>query len=307
VLSLLILLASPRALIDAIEHPAKAPICAFAAKDENGDTLDCLKTAQAERGRYLGLYHRPTNKGFDLCLGESKDLIHWTHKMVVSENAHQGTLLKVGKQWLLAWEQSGEDGNHIHLSAYEDEKHLLDADPAKSVDIPRTLSPAAEGTPNFVDVKYNGSWNKSVITIGFHYYRDADVDRQAVGTLRAFGMWQAEPLREVNRSIEFGYHGNVGDRDSVDLNGLPFTLMEGQHKKNDWATWRILARLGEESFQELSIVTPKASTSFANPSISAVTLPSGKAGFVITIFLPSQGNAKEEAGELIYAFPRPRI
>ena len=61
-----------------------------------------------------------------------------------------------------------------------------------SFDIPQTLSPCAEGTPNIFSVTDN------VIDIGFHFYDNCIVDRQARGTLTDFNVWQAAP-ENINR------------------------------------------------------------------------------------------------------------
>jgi hypothetical protein len=46
--------------------------------------------------------------------------------------------------------------------------------------------------------------------------------------------------------------------------------------------------------------THKGSLSFANPSYSILSGPTGSRVIVVTLFLPVSGSAAGEAGELIY-------
>ena len=51
---------------------------------------------------------------------------------------------------------------------------------------------------------------------------------------------------------------------------------------------------------QLAITTDGGSTAFANPAITFLRLPDGRSGFVATLFLPSEGAAPGESGQLIY-------
>lgn len=306
-LALILAFQRPEPILEAIKRPDLAPICVFQAKDDRGFGLDCLKVEQAAKDQYVGLHHRMAKDGFELCLVESKDLKSWKHKRVVARDGHQGTLKKVGSRWLLAWEQTAvKGGNHIRLEAYASLDNLQKGVVEKSLDIERTLSAGAEGTPTIESVTFNRSWERSVIKIGFHYYRDLDMERQALGTLTGFSDWKASPLTSVNKPLEPIYNGNIGDRDSVQVGAYAIALMEAQLTKDDRSSWRILSRVGQGAFKPLEITTPGNSKSFANPSITSLNLPDGKAGVVVTMFLPSQGNSESERGELVFAFPTSR-
>jgi hypothetical protein len=50
----------------------------------------------------------------------------------------------------------------------------------------------------------------------------------------------------------------------------------------------------------LRIMTDGGSTAFANPSCTALRAPNGRRAVVVTLFIPSQGAAPGENGELIY-------
>ena len=73
--------------------------------------------------------------------------------------------------YVMAWEQN--PNNHIKVAYYIDLNDLFMANATDSYDIPQTLSPCAEGTPNIYSVTNN------VIDIGFHFYDNCLVDRQA--------------------------------------------------------------------------------------------------------------------------------
>lgn len=302
-LALLLAAQRPEPILESISRPDLAAVLVFQAKDDQGKGLDCLKVEQAARDRYLGVHHRKRDDGFELCLVESSDLKTWKHKRVVSVNAHQGTIARTGARWLLAWEQTGKDGNHLRLEGYASLQNLEKGIVEKSIDVTRTLSTGTEGTPSIDSIAYNRGWDRSVIKLGFHYYRDLDVDRQASGTLTGFSEWTAAPLAGINKPLEPVYKGNVGDRDTANFGAYAISLMEAQLAKNDWASWRILARVGQGQFKPIDIKTPGNSTSFANPSITALTLPDGRPGAFVSLFLPSQGNHEKESGQLIYAFP----
>jgi len=302
-LAILLSLQRPEPILESISRPDVAAICIFQAKDSDGHGLDCLKVEQSSRGRYVGVHHRRRGDDFELCLVESSDLKVWKHLRVISKGGHQGTLARTGARWLVAWEQTHQDGNKLRLEAYASLANMEKGIVEKAIDIDRTLSTGAEGTPSIEGVTYNRGWDKSVIRLGFHYYRDKDVDRQASGTLTGFTDWTAAPLPKVNQLLEPIYKGNIGDRDSANFGAYGISLMEAQLTKNDWASWRILARVGQGQFKPITITTPGKSSSFANPSITALTLPDGKPGAVVTLFLPAQGNHEKERGQLIYAFP----
>lgn len=304
ILSLLALAAQrPDPILESLRRPDLGAFVLFQAKDSAGNKLDCLKIELLEPGKYIGIHHVQKKDRFQLHLVESTDLRSWKPVRIVAFDAHQGTMTRVGSRWLLAWEQTTDGKNHLHVEAYASTKNLLSGMSEKSFDIDRTLSGGAEGTPSIESVAFNRGWDKSVIKLGFHYYRDLDVDRQASGTLRGFADWTAAPLTTVNKALEPIYLGNIGDRDSADFGPYRIGLLEAQETKNDWSSWRILYRVGGGGYHPLDIKTPGNSKSFANPSITALELPDGRPGAVVTMFLPSQGNAKDEEGEMIYAFP----
>ncbi|MGH3417185.1 MAG: hypothetical protein ACRDSS_12015, partial [Actinocrinis sp.] len=53
------------------------------------------------------------------------------------------------------------------------------------------------------------------------------------------------------------------------------------------------------------IRTDGGSTAFANPHVTELTLPSGRRGVVVSLFLPGEGAVSAEGGQLVYfrAYP----
>lgn len=290
-----------------VTNVGASSVRAFDAKDTEGNGLDCLKVIEIGAHDYLGICHSLQGGSFKVRLVRSSNLLTWSRVVTLDDHAHQGTIQKVGSKFVLAWEKDGPNGNWIRVCGYAALTDLLAGNASIQKDLPRTLSPAAEGTPSFDKVDLGTSWASSTITLRHHYYRNADVDRQAMGTLTGFTNWSTKAVAEGTETLEQTYHGNMGDRDTICAFGRQFDLLEAQLVKNDWATWRILLRQRVRPYKQLAIQTPGGSTSFANPTWSLIHLPNGKPGIVVTLFIPSEGAAPGEAGELIYACEMPEL
>lgn len=279
----------------------------FDAKDSEGNGLDCIKIIEIGPHDYLGVCHSVSGGIFRARLVRSSNLVDWARVVTLDDHAHQPTIQKVGAKFVLAWEKDGPAGNWIRVRAYDSLANLISGVSAAQADLPRTLSPSAEGTPSFDGITLGNSWANSTIALRHHYYRNSDVDRQAAGRLTGFSNWTSSAVAEGTSTLEKIYHGNMGDRDSLDFLGRKFDLMEAQITKNDWASWRILMRQRGKAYKQLPIQTPGGSTSFANPTWTLLHLPNGRSGLVVTLFIPSEGAAPGEAGELIYATEMPEI
>lgn len=290
----------PGTVEEVLSRPVDAEHRRFNAKDESGRGLDCLKVQPSTDGGYLGVHHTLESGVFRLHLVESKDLLNWRFVAKIDDHAHQGTLFPVGRRWVLAWEKDGPDGNFINLAAYDSAADLRANRPAKSVSLPRQFSPSAEGTPNIRRVIFDEDWSRSQVDLGFHFWRNSDVDRQAFGWISGFEKMTYSGIDKINDCLEATYQGNIGDRDEFEVGGRTYRVLEAQYKKADWGSWRILFGEPSGKLVELKIATPGRSTSFANPAVTALMLPTGKPGLFVSYFLPSQGNAKGESGQLIY-------
>lgn len=112
------------------------------------------------------------------------------------------------------------------------------------------------------------------------------------------------PLNPLLRAL--GINGNIGGRDSFDIGGQRYFLVEGQTTINDWSTWRLyLVQENSQRVVQLQIQTPAGSQAMGNPKISFITLPNGQAALVGTTFIFSEqptGSAPD-AGTHLFVYP----
>ncbi len=297
--------ASPqtRLLASVIEQVGAATAHRYGTRDDRGYSMDTLKVIPAGDGSYLGVYHSLIGGAFTTMLATSHDLVTWTHVADLEPNASQPTIARLpGGEFVVAFEKdtgctgSGPGGNCLGFERYPTLARLLAANPDRAFQAPRTLSKCAEGTPNI----YGAAG--SAIDVGFHYFRNCDVDRQARGTLSGFTQWSASEQPGLDAPFEaFGPRGNIGDRDSLVFAGLSYNVHEVQFTKGDFGSWRAyLYDWSTRRAAPLAIRTHGGSTAFANPTATVLTAPSGRLAVLTTLFIPLQGAAKGEAGELVY-------
>jgi hypothetical protein len=296
-----LLAAAHLSLIAALEDVAGAPEVRYSAKDERGVGLDCLKPFQTADGRILGVHHAQQNGRFLLELVRSQNALDWTHVVTLDDHAHQPTAhVNPDGSILLAYEKDGPNGNWIRLRAYPNVRDLENARHTEQIDLERTFSKFAEGTPSIERVQWRGRLRQSTVDLRLHYYREGVVDRAARGTLDR-GSWH--PKIEgwlTDRADAMGVRGNLGDRDALNWDGTRWHLQEVQMGHEDWASWRIfLVSFGTRRMIPLHLRTHGGSTSFANPAASWIRV-GGQNKLVVTLFLPSQGNPSTESGQLIY-------
>ena len=300
----------PASLLSLLSQVTNAPLHRYQARDDSGRTLDCLQIVEIAPADYLGVYHTLKNGAFQLHLGHSTNLLHWSHHTVLDEASSQGALWRGPKgDFLLAYEVNVPDAVVMRLRHYPDRAALEQARFDRTLDLPRTLAPTAEGTPSFERVELGDDLATSRIDLRLHYYRNQRVDRAARGTLLGFTNWSARTEAVIDTALaRHGVRGNIGDRSHFRFQDRDYLLQEGQLRPNDWTSWRIY--LLEPSAKplvahEVPIHTHGGSKSFANPSITRLRDPNGRWCYVVTLFLPSQGNARGEAGCLIYVVPEP--
>ncbi len=293
----------------AIENVTSATAYRYLSRDDKGSTLDTLKVIPSPGGGYLGVYHTLTAGVFVTKLAHSTNLLTWTHVVDLEPNASQPTIAPLSDGgFLVAYEKdagctgTGPGGNCLGFRHYAGLTGLLAGTGDRSFQAPRTLSRCAEGTPNIYGADLRPDIGNSTIDVGFHYFRNCDVDRQARGTLHNFSAWSANVEGGLNSAFEaFGPGGNIGDRDFMRLGGGAFNIHEVQFTKGDFGTWRVY--LYDWLFglaTPLAIRTHRGSTAFANPTFTTLVSPAGRLAVLVTLFIPSQGAAPTEGGELIY-------
>lgn len=289
-----------------VENVTSADASVYNAKDNIGNGMDCAKIIQDPNGGYIALYHvAHTGTLFSVDLATSTDLIHWTYQVTLGTGASQPTIqLLSNGGFLVLWEQVNSSGgdNHIRFNYYSTRTSLLAGTTTQTYDAPQTLSTCAEGTPNIYSVNLTPDLAHSVIDVGGHYNASCSIDQQQRGSLVNFSSWVTAPEPAINNAIKYwGVAGNIGERDALDYRGYNFELIEGDSVAGNWYDWDIYCYdFQTGNADKLSIITAGGSTSFANPRITRLIAPNGQPAIVTTIFIPSQGSATGEAGELIY-------
>ncbi|MET0965834.1 MAG: hypothetical protein ABWZ02_05525 [Nakamurella sp.] len=296
----------------------------YGTRDSVGNTMDTVKIIDDPSGGYFGIYHT----GDEVKLATSTDLANWAYVRTLDAAATQPTIrmLPTGA-FLTAVEYNDQvgSGGLLRLRHYSDRSALTGGEFDRERTLHRSLSACNEGTPHIEAVRLgddrgdvdhsdidHSDIDHSEIDLGFHYQRRCDVDRQGFGTLRDFVDWRAEPDTELDKALiraaavdGHRVRGNIGGRDSFTLNGAQHTVYEVQYRKNDFASWRVYLQTDGGRIAALPIHTHgtaghDSSTAFANPTVSVITAPSGRPALAVTLFIPFEGAAPGEAGELVY-------
>jgi hypothetical protein len=281
----------------------------YDAHDSVGNRMDTAKVIPSPGGGgYLAVYH-----DHETChLATSTDLMTWAHRAVIDEPATQPTIASAGDGGLLtAAEFNDGHGGQVRLRYWPTLDAVLAGRPARAFLAPRTLSACNEGTPSVRRISPGTDLDSSRVELGFHYHRDCQVDRQALGTLIGFQSWTAARNPELDFAVERAaaavgerVRGNIGDRDHLHYLGRDYDLIEAQARRGDFATWRIyLHDRAAGTTERLEVTTHGASTAFANPTATMLRDPAGRDALMVTLFLPMEGAAPGEAGSLLYVVP----
>lgn len=293
-----------------VENVTQADGKRYALHDDAGHTMDTVKVIQDDTGGYLAVSHFMFTDGhFRVNLATSNDLLtwHWVRELAGSNTgpASQPTIMQAPNGgFVLAWEQEDPGGgdNHLAFRYFASRADLLAGRVSRSYDAPRQLSSCAEGTPNIYSINLSPDIDHSTIDVGGHYWWNCDRDRQQRGTLTNFASWTTSAQPNVDNALLYwGVGGNIGDRDQAGFLGYGFGLIEGQYTKGDFGSWRVfLYDYQTGNADRTSIQTDGGSTAFANPTLTALKTPSGARAMLVTLFVPSEGAAPGEAGELLY-------
>jgi hypothetical protein len=280
----------------------------YGTRDNVGNSMHTLKVVKSPLGGYLGVYHTVTSTRYVVKVATSVDLLNWSFAANLAVDASQPTIfpLKRGAA-LVAYETHAgcpAAQRCLALRYYATESALLNGAATRSLILPRKLSSCAEGTPNI----FNALSNLTIVDIGFHYFQDCRVDRQARGTLRDFdpATWAPTPTPSIDGGVlgaGASPDGMIGDRDGSSYDGYYHRLIEAQIAPGGFSSWRNFLWSGGTVMQ-LSIRTHGGSQAFANPTFTPLPLPNGEPGVVVTQFLPTSGAAPGETGELVYYRPQ---
>ena len=279
----------------------------YDAKDSAGNRMDCAKIIQSPGRGYLAVYHF----GDTVALATSSDLLHWTFEVVLDPQATQPTIASLpagGFVTAVEFNDQRGSGGRLRLRHYRSPGALIAGDFDREANLPRTLSRCNEGTPSLDAIRVGSSPDDSVLRLGLHYHRDCVVDRQAVGILCGFSDWSTSAATDLDDALIAAaaadghrVRGNIGDRDSAVIGAAAVSLFEVQYRRNDFGSWRIYLRDNSSGVtQRLPVITHGGSTAFANPTLTVLTAPNGRDAVVVTLFVPTEGAAPGEAGELIH-------
>jgi len=297
------------ALATRLENTSKADLLIFKLRDDKGHGMDCLDVFQArstKNGACFGVSHTLRNGVFSVHLSESIDLKNWRHLVELDQHGSQATVHQADDgTFLLAYEKDAPNSCWIRLRSYPDLKALRSGKHDREIDLPRTRAPTAEGTPSLETVEImKGHLSTSKIRLRFHYYKRAQVDQLASGTLTNFERWEASPSRALNQAfIKRGANGNIGDRSKFIWKDRSFYLQEVQGSRGNWGTWGLfLCDSDGFPLKKLDLKTPGKSIAFANAAVSKIRDQSGKELLILTAFLHSKGSSPQESGQMLVAF-----
>ena len=291
---------------DVLQQVTRADGYRYTARDNEGRSMDTLKILRRGDKGYIGVYHTVARGRFEVHVATTPDLVTWRHRARLSVNASQPTVARrPAGRFLVAYEKDSgcaAGNNCLAFKRYDSERKLVTGrQRGRERLIARTFSKCAEGTPNFYRVTARS------FDLGFHYFRDCRVDRQARGTydLRT-GTWKPRIRPDVDaRLLAAGADtdGNIGDRDASFFppagarRGIYEAMTEP--RSAGFRSWRCFVA-EDGAVTQLEVRTHAGSTACANPTVTNATLPSGRRGLIVTYFIPVEGAGRNEAGTLIF-------
>jgi hypothetical protein len=292
-----------RATIEAVPD---ATAYRYATQDDHGRSMDALKIISKPGGGYLGVYHNGPHGVFQVYVAESRDLLHWTSRALLDNDASQPAIAALSDSgYLLADEAHINRGVKLRILRfrhYASLATLVSGRADRTYEAPLTLAPGsakADGTPNIFSATLSPDLSHSHIVMGFHYRRSHGLDRPGTGVLTNFSSWSARPDTALEAALRAdGVSGAIGDRDAVSFLGAPFELVEAQ--AGTGSAWHVyLYDQRTHVATALHIRTNHGSRSFGNPTVTSLRGPSGATALVFTLFLPIPA-PNGEAGELVY-------
>jgi hypothetical protein len=304
--------AYPSALLNGLQDTVHATAAHSGLHDDKGNSMDSLKVIQDSYGGYIGIYHTSVGGVYRTMVATSSDLMTWHSRTVVDEHASQPTIEVMPDTSYLVVEEADSNGltkpakTWLRFVLFPTRAALLADQPSRTFDAPHTLVGnvgGAEGTPSVDWVAMHPDLAHSVIRVGFHYFMNASIDREAVGTLVNFSSWMAQPDQALNNALtKAGLVGDFGERDSFVYGNTVYEMVEAQAVPGGrWDAYLYSPATGQ--VRPLQVKTPAGSSEFANPHVTMVRGPTGASDLLTTLFLPQRGAKGNEAGELIYYAP----
>ena len=282
--------------------------------DNIGRTLDGLEVIDAAPavgvpGRYIGVYHSLIGGVFVSQVATSDDLRHWTHRADLATHASQPSIVSVpGGGFVVAVERDTPDAQWVSVSNivvrhYASWAALSAGTFSAEANLPRSLAPTAEGTPELRVLSWGGTPASSQIEITMHYFKSVIADRQAAGVLTNFdpATWAPQVDPRVNDLfIALGTRGNLGDRADFLFENRRFAVVEAQSVRGDFGTWRFyLYDRDRNEARLLPLRGPAGSFAFGNPTVRAFTDALGVKTLLVSGFVFGQGAGSGEAGQFI--------
>ncbi|WP_369212080.1 hypothetical protein [Streptomyces flavofungini] len=252
----------------------------YDARDDTGRTMDAAQIEQAQDGRYLAVYHTLLADGrFHAAVATSTDLRHWQRRQRSPTTAAAATSSPMRRT-------------------------PATTSPCGRTRTPPRCSRAAPGTPSTRRAPCRAAPRAPPASprCAARPSSSPGTDRQLRATLTGFRHWHAEPDRRLDRAVRSrGNGGNIGDRAPVELGGQRVVLIEGQGRRGDFGTWSTYAYDPPSGRADrLDIRTHGGSRAFANPSATLLTDPRGEPALLMSLFVPAEGSAPGESGQLLY-------
>jgi hypothetical protein len=313
------------AVVNALQSSHGNSWAQFNIKATNGFNLDVLDIIETKDQTYpyLSVSHSYAypQPGGCVNLAWSNDLKNWNWiRALDCNNSSQATIRKlIDGSYLLAYEYNPQsNGAYVKVRYYSDIGSLLVNSYSNESFAPRTPGALNDGTPSFRQINYqSGGFSALQFEMPHHFCAASScIDQEGFTTWNwpntDPGPWNLNnnwmnSVIPVNPLIKgLGANGNIGGRDSFEIGGHRYFIVEGQAVPNDWSSWSLyLIQEDTRQIVKLNIQTPSGSRSMGNPKISFITLPSGQAALVGSTFIFSEqpGGTASDAGSHLFVYP----
>jgi hypothetical protein len=267
---------------------------------------------------YLGVFHNQINSTqFATYLGYSTDLRVWRTIGQIHSPASQPDLRILPDDSVAYAEEYNPSGRpYVRVQYYGNGatsglKALIGnpaAAPTQAITLPGTDLAKADGTPEFGRISYSGEIASSMLEITHHYYDLGQRDMEADGTLTDFKNWSSPSDTTINNLVtNAGGNGKIGDREVFEVGSQVFEVVEAQVNPTsggDYGSWRLfLVNQTASTVQKLSPVLSGGAQSLGNPTVSFVTLPTGRPALVFTCFVFGANNGTTAPGGHMFVYP----